>query len=91
MKKEKGKAKKTDDPREEKKDSQPRKSKTKFEAVNVVTHDRDSGNDVLFISSCLREHALLADIDGDMTCTLGYSILVLLFMSPLIVSCFQIT
>ena len=59
-KKEKGKGKKIDDCIEEKRDIQPRKE------VNVVTHDSDSGNDVLFVSSCHREHALLANTDGDM-------------------------
>ena len=51
---------------EEKRDIQPRKSSAKIEEVNVVTHDSDSGNDVLFFSSCHRERALLADTNGDM-------------------------
>ena len=34
--------------------------------MNVVTHDSDSRNDVLFVSSCHRKHALLADTNGDM-------------------------
>ena len=65
-KKKKGKGKKIEDWIEEKRDIQLTKNNTKIEEVNVTTHDSDSGNDVLFVSSCHREHALLVDTDGDM-------------------------
>ena len=60
------KEKKTSDSEEEMKEGQHKKSIAKIDGVNVVTHDNDNGNDVLFVSSCFHPHALLANIDGDM-------------------------
>ena len=48
------------------KENQPKKTIVKIEGVNVVTHDSDNGNDVLFVSSCFNTHSLLANKDGDL-------------------------
>ena len=45
--KENGKIKKIGDSEEEMKDNQPKKSSVKIEELNVLTHDNDTGNDIM--------------------------------------------
>ena len=62
---EKGKGNKINDS-EEMKESQPMKSNVKIKELIVVTHNNDSWNNIVFVSSYFNAHVLLADTDGQM-------------------------
>ena len=74
--------------KKEMKECQPKKSGVKIEELNVVTHGSDNGYLHLFILYMM--HMLYLQLRM-VTCTLGFSIQVLLFTSPFILSGFLTT